>query len=57
MTMRKPIKDMFLDIVEEWEGHWKEEVGFYDFLNEFIEIDDGLRTYVVKKIKKRPEFF
>ena len=52
--MGKPIKDMFLDIVERWEEEWKDTVGLYEFLDEYIEIDDGLRTYIIKKRKKSP---
>ncbi len=55
--MAKPIKDMFLNIVEEWEKHWKKEVGLYDFLTEYVEINDDLHTYVIKKRKRRPEYF
>lgn len=55
--MGKPIKDMFLDIVEEWENLWKDELKFYDFLDEYVEINDDHHTYVVKSRKKRPEFF
>lgn len=55
--MRRPIKDMFLSIAEEWEKRWKKEIGFYDFLSEYVEIDDGQRTYIIKKKKKRPEYF
>jgi|Deesub1362B_J571_1020462.scaffolds.fasta_scaffold11856_1 hypothetical protein len=55
MKKRKPIKDMFLDIAEEWEKYWRDEIGFYDFLNEYVEIDDDLRTYVIKRRKKKPE--
>jgi hypothetical protein len=54
--MGRPIKDMFLEIAEEWEKRWKDEVGLYDFLNEYIEIDDGQKTYVIKKKRKRPEY-
>jgi hypothetical protein len=54
--MGKPIKDMFLEIAEEWEKRWKDEVGLYDFLVDYVEINDDQRTYVVKKKKKRPEF-
>ena len=57
IVMRKPVKDMFLELAEEWEKGWKEEVGLYDFLNEYVEIDDELRTYVIKERKKRPEYF
>lgn len=31
--MRKPLKDMFLGIVKEWDKYWKDKVGFYDFLD------------------------
>jgi len=55
MKKRKPIKDMFLDIVEEWEKYWRDEISFYDFLNEYVEIDDDLHTYVIKIRKKKPE--
>jgi hypothetical protein len=55
MKKRKPIKDMFLDIAEEWEKYWRDEIGFYDFLNEYVEIDDDLRTYIIKRRKKKPE--
>jgi len=55
MKKRKPIKDMFLDIVEEWEKYWRDEISFYDFLNEYVEIDDDLHTYVIKMRKKKPE--
>ncbi len=55
MKKRKPIKDVFLDIAEEWEKYWRDEIGFYDFLNEYVEIDDDLRTYVIKMRKKKPD--
>jgi hypothetical protein len=55
--MVKPIKDMFLEIVEEWEKGWKNVIDLYDFLTEYVEINDDLRTYVIKKRKKRPEYF
>ncbi|MEE8359085.1 MAG: hypothetical protein V3R82_06715 [Candidatus Hydrothermarchaeales archaeon] len=53
--MRKHIKDMFLDIVEEWDKHWKDEVGFYDFLDNYIEINDDIHEYVIKKRKKKED--
>ena len=55
--MGQIVKDMFLDIVEEWESLWKEEVEFYDFLDEYVEINDDQHTYVIKSRKKRPEYF
>lgn len=55
--MGRIVKDMFLDIVEEWETLWKDEIKFYDFLDEYVEINDDQRTYVIKKRKKRGEFF
>ncbi len=55
--MVKPVKDMFLDIVEEWESFWKDEMQFYDFLDEYVEINDDQRTYIIKTRKKRPEYF
>ncbi len=55
MRKRKPIKDMFLDIAEEWERYWRDEIPLYDFINEYVEIDDDLRTYVIKLRKRRPE--
>ncbi|MBU2559630.1 hypothetical protein KKA03_01910 [archaeon] len=55
--MGRIVKDMFLDIVEEWETLWKDEMDFYDFLDEYVEINDDQRTYVVKMRKKGPEFF
>ncbi len=51
--MREHLKDMFLDIVEEWDKHWKDEVGFYDFLDNYIEINDDIHEYVIKKRKKK----
>ena len=54
--MGKPLKEMFLDILQEWETKWKDEISFYDFLNEYVEIDDGTRTYVIKKRRSGPEF-
>ncbi len=57
IIMGKPVKDMFLELAEEWEKRWKEEVGLYDFLNEYVEIDDDQRTYVIKGRRKRPEYF
>ncbi|MFQ6105887.1 MAG: hypothetical protein ACE5NL_02325 [Candidatus Hydrothermarchaeaceae archaeon] len=53
--MGKPIKDMFLSIAEEWEKHWKEEVGLYDFLDNYIEINDDQRTYIIRKRKKKTD--
>lgn len=53
--MTRPIKEMFRDILEEWDDHWKDDIAFYDFLNEYVEIDDDLREYVVKRKKKRIE--
>lgn len=50
--MGKPIKDMFMDIVEEWNKHWRSEVELYDFLDKYVEINDDLRTYVIRKRKK-----
>ncbi|WP_456474932.1 hypothetical protein [Candidatus Pyrohabitans sp.] len=55
MKRRKPIKDMFLDIAEQWEKYWRDKVDFYDFLNEYVEIDDDLRTYVIRVRKSKPE--
>jgi hypothetical protein len=52
IRLGKPIKDMFLSIAEQWEKEWKDKVGLYDFLNEYVEIDDGLRTYIIKKKKR-----
>ncbi len=54
--MGKPIKDMFLEIAEAWEDEWKDQVGLYNFLDEYVEINDEHRTYVIRKRKKRPEF-
>jgi hypothetical protein len=54
--MGKPIKDMFLRIVEEWERKWRDEIGFYDFLTDYVEINDDQRTFVIKKKRRRPEF-
>lgn len=51
----KPIKDMFLSIAEEWDKHWKEEVGLYDFLDNYIEINDDQRTYIIRKRKKKTD--
>jgi len=53
--MRRKIKDLFLDIAEEWDTYWKENVSFYDFINEYVEINDDLRSYVVKRKKQRVE--
>ncbi len=53
--MTRPIKEMFRDIVEEWDEHWKDSIAFYDFLNDYVEIDDDLREYVVKRKKRRIE--
>ena len=46
---------LFLSIAEQWETYWKDKVGFYDFLSDYVEIDDRTRTYVVRKRKKKPE--
>lgn len=54
--MGKPVKEMFLEIVEEWEDRWKDEIAFHDFLDEYVEINDDKRTYIIKKRQKRPEF-
>jgi hypothetical protein len=51
----KPIKDMFLKIAETWENEWKDQVGLYNFLNEYVEINDEHHTYVIK-MRKRREF-
>ncbi len=48
---------MFLEVAEEWEKRWKAEVWLYDFLTEYIEINDDRHTFVVKERKKRPEYF
>jgi hypothetical protein len=56
-AMARPIKDMFLEILEDWDRYWKDEIGFHDFLNDYIEIDDGTRTYIIKKRKRHPERF
>ncbi len=53
--MTKPIKDMFLSIVEEWDNYWRDEVGFYEFLDNYIEINDDHHEYVIKKRKKKEE--
>lgn len=49
--MGKPIKDMFLSIAEQWDKYWKDKVGLYDFIHEYVEINDDRRTYVIKKKK------
>jgi hypothetical protein len=49
--MAGPVKDMFLKIAEEWEKYWKDKVGLYDFLVDYVEINDDQRTYVIKKKK------
>jgi hypothetical protein len=51
----QPIKDMFRDIVEEWEDYWRDTIEFTDFLNDYIEINDNQRTYIVKKRKTEIE--
>ncbi len=53
--MPKPLKEVFLNILDEWEKHWKRDIEFFDFLNSYVEINDDLRTYVVKKKKKKVE--
>ena len=49
--MAGPVKDMFLRIAEEWEKYWKDKIGLYDFLVDYVEINDDQRTYVIKKKK------
>ncbi len=51
----QPIKDMFRDILEEWEGCWRDTIEFTDFLNDYIEINDDQHTYIVKKRKTEVE--
>ncbi len=51
----RPIKDMFRDIVEEWESYWRDTIEFTDFLNDYIEINDDQHTYIVKKRKTEVE--
>ena len=53
--MARPIKDVFLSIVEEWDKYWKDKVALYDFLDKYVEINDDLRTYVIRERKKRVE--
>lgn len=53
--MTRPIKDMFLDIVEEWNSYWKDSIEFSDFLNDYVEINDDHHTYVIKKRKHKVE--
>ena len=53
--MAKPIKDMFLKIAETWENEWADKVGLYNFLDNFVEINDDHHTYVVKIRKKEIE--
>ena len=36
----KNIKGVFLEIYEDWESYWKDEIEFYDFLTDFVEIND-----------------
>lgn len=50
-SLAKPVKDMFLEIAEEWDKYWKDKVGLYDFLVEYVEINDEQRTYIIKKKK------
>lgn len=51
--MVKPVKDVFKDIAEEWEKYWQGTVGLYEFLDKYVEINDDLRTYVIKRRKKK----
>ncbi len=53
--MTRPIKDMFMDIVEEWDSYWRDTIEFVDFVNDYIEINDDQRTYIVKKRKSEVE--
>jgi hypothetical protein len=46
---------MFMDIVEEWDRYWRDTIEFVDFINDYIEINDDQRTYIVKKRKSEVE--
>jgi hypothetical protein len=50
--MTKPIKEMFRDIVEEWDSYWKDSIEFYDFLENYVEINNDQMTFVIKKKPK-----
>ncbi|GBE54777.1 hypothetical protein BMS3Bbin15_00938 [archaeon BMS3Bbin15] len=50
--MGKPIKEVFLNILEDWESSWKKEIPFRDFLTDYIEINDDKKTYIIKRRKK-----
>jgi hypothetical protein len=45
----KPIKEVFRDILEEWDKYWRDSIEFYDFLDDYVEINDDLHEYVIKK--------
>ncbi|MFQ6136440.1 MAG: hypothetical protein ACE5PM_04595 [Candidatus Hydrothermarchaeales archaeon] len=49
--MGKSIKS----IVEQWKRYWKDNVGLYESLDEHVEINDDLKTYIIKKKKGRGE--
>lgn len=53
--MTQPIKEVFLNILEDWENYWRDSIDFVDFLNDYVEINDDQRTYVIKKTKQRVE--
>jgi hypothetical protein len=53
--MTKPIKEMFRNILDEWDSYWRDSIEFVDFLNDYVEINDDQRTYVVKKRKHEVE--
>jgi len=53
--MGRPLKEMFLNILEDWERRWKREINFRDFLEDYVEINDDQKTYVVKRRKKSIE--
>lgn len=53
--MGKPLKEMFLNILEDWEKRWKREISFRDFLVDYVEINDDQRTYVMRRRKKSYE--
>jgi hypothetical protein len=44
-----------MDIVEEWDRYWRDTIEFTDFINNYIEINDDQRTYIVKKPKSKVE--
>jgi hypothetical protein len=46
---------MFINILDEWETTWRDSIEFVDFLNDYVEINDDHKTYVIKKKKTEIE--